>query len=228
MRSSPSAVSVTGLEHEVGGRQLFNGLDVEVAPASVHAMAGASGIGKSTLLRVIGGLERPSAGSVHVFEHNVTSFGRAQRRRYLRNDVGFVFQDAGVVDQWTVRKTLASAASAGPRTPTAAPMSVEEAAERLDLPRLLLDRRAMELSGGERQRVALACILVRMPRLVLLDEPTAALDAQRTELVAQLAHELADAGTTVILATHDPELLRRADTHTLLTEPSTLSLVRDV
>ncbi|MFJ3454733.1 ABC transporter ATP-binding protein [Curtobacterium sp. NPDC090223] len=225
MRSSASAISVTGLEHDVGGRQLFRAFEMEVPPGSIHGIAGASGIGKSTLLRMIGGLERPSAGSIRVFEHDVTTFGRAALRRYLRHDVGFVFQDAGLVEAWTVRRNLAAAASAGPRTPTSVPLSVEGAADRLGLPRVLLDRGVMELSGGERQRVAIACVLVRMPRLVLLDEPTAALDAQRTGLVAQLARELADDGATVILATHDLELLDRADSQTLLTEPSTFHVI---
>ncbi len=219
MPDSRPAVSITALEHALEGRRVFGSLDLTIRSGTVHALVGASGVGKSTLLRMIGGLERPHRGSIRCFEHDVTTLRGAKLRRYLRHEIGFVFQNAGLIEQWTVRKNLHEAARAASKQPTSPPMTIEAAVDRLDLPPTLLDQRAAELSGGERQRVAIARILVRKPPLVLLDEPTAALDSRRTALVTQLARELVDQGTTIVMASHDEALLRSADARTVITTP---------
>lgn len=214
MPASRPAVSITALEHALEGRELFGGLDLTIQSGTVHALVGASGVGKSTLLRMIGGLQRPHGGSIRSFEHDVTTLRGAKLRRYLRHDIGFVFQDAGLIEEWTVRRNLHAAAKAASDHPTSPPMTIEAAIDRLDLPRTLLGQRAAELSGGERQRAAIARILVRKPPLVLLDEPTAALDGRRTTLINEIAHELVDQGATIVVASHDEHLLQSADERT--------------
>jgi ABC-type lipoprotein export system ATPase subunit len=222
MHGGDAAVAVASLGHDVGGRSLFDGFDLTARAGEVHAVVGSSGAGKSTLLRMIGGLERPSAGTIHAFGREVTALRGSALRRHLRHSVGFVFQDAGLVEQWSVRKNIAAAAAATPRTPVSAPLGIEAAADRVDLPTVLLDQRARALSGGERQRVAIARVLVRKPPLVLLDEPTAALDAARTRLIVELMRELADDGAAVVVASHDPAVVHASDTQSTLVEPSSI------
>lgn len=212
------AVRVRSLTHIVQNRPLFAGLDLTARTGEVHVLEGPSGVGKSTLLRMIGGIERPDNGRITVFGEQVTALRRSALRRYLRHQVGFVFQDAGLVEHWTVRKNIAVALAAAPRVPTSPPLPISAAAGHLDLGQHLLDRRASELSGGERQRVAIARILVRKPRLVLMDEPTAALDVKRTQLVARILRTLADEGAVVLVASHDADLADAADLRSELSE----------
>lgn len=218
MCTSEAAVAVISLGHDVGNRSLFRGLDLTAHAGEVHAIVGSSGAGKSTLLRMLGGLERPGSGTIRAFDQEVTRLRGSALRRYLRDRVGFVFQNAGLVEQWTVRKHLAVAASAVPRNPLSAPVGLVAAADRVDVPRALLDQRVAALSGGERQRVAIASLLVRKPSLVLLDEPTAALDPVNTGLVVGILREFAEDGAAVIVASHDPGVLRTADAETRLPE----------
>lgn len=219
MRDDIAAVSVTGLTQRVKNRVLFRDLDLAARAGEVHAVLGRSGVGKSTLLRLIGGLERPSGGAIRAFDRRIDTLRASGLRRYLRNSVGFVFQDPGLVERWTVRKNLAVSRAAAPSDPVSDPLSIEAAIDRVDLPARLLDVRGAELSGGERQRVAIARVLVRKPPLVLMDEPTSALDAERSRLVGRLVRELADDGAVVVVASHDAALTAEADGHTALFEP---------
>lgn len=221
MRDDQAAVSVTGLNHTIRNRPVLAGLDLSATPGTVHAVLGSSGVGKSTLLRLIGGLERPSRGSIRVLGQHVESLRGTALRRYLRNSVGFVFQDACLVERWTVKENLAAAQAASSNAPVSTPLSIEAAADRVDLPTRLLETRASELSGGERQRVSIARILVRQPPLVLLDEPTSALDTHRTRIIAELVRRIADEGAVVLVASHDTALTDISNEQTLLREPST-------
>ncbi len=220
MNDDDAAVHVTGLHHTIGNRAVVCGLDLTARAGAVHAVTGSSGVGKSTLLRLLGGLERPTSGTIRVFDQQVDMLRGSALRRYLRDCVGFVFQDAGLVAQWTVRKNIAAVQAAAPRAPVSTPLSIEAAADRVDLPSRLLDARAGELSGGERQRVSIARVLVRKPPLVLLDEPTSALDADRTRMVVELIRDLADDGAVVLVASHDTVITDASDARTVLREAS--------
>ncbi|MBA8990774.1 ABC-type lipoprotein export system ATPase subunit [Curtobacterium pusillum] len=223
MPDDQATVTVTSLNHTVRKRAVLAGLDLTAEAGTVHAVLGSSGVGKSTLLRLIGGLERPSGGTIRAFGQQVESLRRGALRRYLRDTVGFVFQDAGLVERWTVKKNIAAAQVASSRTPVSTPLSIEAAADRVDLPIRLLESRATELSGGERQRVSIARILVRKPPLVLLDEPTSALDELRTQMIAELIRDLADEGAVVLVVSHDTTLSDISDARTVLREPATVA-----
>ena len=220
MHDDGAAILVEDLVHTIGHRTLFDGLDLTASTERVHAVTGSSGVGKSTLLRMLGGIERPTSGTVRVFDDDVTVLAGRRLRHHLRDRVGFVFQDAGLVERWTVRQDLEAVGAAVPHEPVSTPLSVEAALARLDLPPRLLDRRCRELSGGERQRVAIARLLVRKPPLMLLDEPTAALDSGRTGFVVQLLRELAEDGAVVVVASHDPVVVAAADARCELHEAS--------
>ena len=182
-------------------------LDVRLAlaPGELVAVSGPSGAGKTTLLRLLAGLDRPDEGFVRV-ENRV--WYDQQTRHWLppqQRPLGFVFQDYALFPHLTVRENLAFAAAG---QPGAGPL----VAELLDVFELaeLAPRRPGALSGGQQQRVALARALARRPRLLLLDEPLAALDLPTRQRLQQV---LADAhqrfGLTTLLVSHDPAEIAR-------------------
>jgi putative ABC transport system ATP-binding protein len=121
MHDDGAAILVEDLVHTIGHRALFDGLHLTASTGRVHAVTGSSGVGKSTLLRVLGGIERPAAGMVRVFDDDVPALAGRRLRHHLRHRVGFVFQDAGLVERWTVRQDLAAAGAAVPREPVSTP-----------------------------------------------------------------------------------------------------------
>jgi len=185
-------------------------LDVRLtlAPGELVALSGPSGAGKTTLLRLLAGLDRPESGFLRVAGQAWYDDARRQWLPPQRRPLGFVFQDYALFPNMTVRENLAFAASGQP----AAPQIVADLLELLELTELA-PRRPAALSGGQQQRVALARALARRPRLLLLDEPLAALDLPtRLRLQAALATIHQQFNLTTVLISHDPaEIARLAD-----------------
>ena len=196
-----------------GDAAALQGLSMGVAEGEVLAVLGASGSGKSTLLRILAGLERPSAGTVHVFGIELAKLGGRRLDRYRAELLGYA-------DQHYER---ALAATSSIREAIALPLGLRGVAREGQLKRAdeLLERvglfgrrdaRPPELSGGEQQRVAVCAALAHRPRLFLADEPTGELDATTARrlfaLIVQLARE---DGATTILVSHDPEVAAIAD-----------------
>jgi putative ABC transport system ATP-binding protein len=195
-----------------GTLEAVRGVDLAIVPGSFEAVVGPSGSGKTTLLSLLGGLVLPTEGEV-LFGTKPFSRLRDHQRAHLRREtVGFVMQDFGLLDRMSVLENVGL-----PLVP--AGVSVAERRRRATslLDSFGLASRAGDdvrrLSGGERQRVALARALVLDPPIVLLDEPTSHLDADRTkDLVDRLA-SLARAGKAVLCATHDPRLFEAEPVH---------------
>ena len=190
-----AAVEVRGAEKSFGATRVLRGVSLAVDPGSVLAVLGPSGCGKTTLLRVVGGFEKPDGGSVHVDGRDVTRVPAHERR------IAMVPQEGALFPHLTV---AANVAFGLPRRERRGP----RVAELLALAGLdgLADRMPYELSGGQQQRVAVARALAPEPSVVLLDEPFSALDAAlraaiRDDVLGLLrAHD-----TTAILVTHDQD-----------------------
>ncbi len=200
-------------EYAVGSHTVMalRGIDLSVAPGSLVAVHGRSGSGKTTLLNVIGGLDRPTAGSVLLGGDDITELDEAGLVDIRRNKIGFIFQAFGLIPILTAAENV--------QIPLRlAEMAVAERAERS---RLLLNlvglgergsHRPHELSGGEQQRVAIARALANGPRLLLADEPTGQLDSHTGHMIMDLIHALVvSENLTAIVATHDPALIDVAD-----------------
>ena len=194
--------------YRTGGVEVhaLRGVDLEVFAGEVIALLGPSGRGKSTLLNILGGLDRPTQGEVRFGEVELTALDDRGLTAYRRESVGFVFQFYNLIPSLTARENVALVTDI-----TRDPMAPEEA---LDL--VGLAERAnhfpAELSGGEQQRVAIARAIARRPQVLLCDEPTGALDS-KTGIVVLQAIETAnrELGTTSVLITHNAVIATIAD-----------------
>jgi ABC-type lipoprotein export system ATPase subunit len=186
-------------------------VSLDLAPGEFLAIVGRSGSGKSTLLALLGGLTRPTQGSVHVDGIDLWSLDDAARSRLRNQTLGFVFQFAALIP--TLRAIDNVALPALFRGPGVGAARYEAAAELLRRVGLAerLEAYPGELSGGESRRVALARALINHPRILLADEPTADLDGQtEQEVMALLLRVNREQGTSVLLVTHDGALAAQA------------------
>ena len=190
---------------------VFDGLDLEVQQGEMLAIVGPSGIGKSTLLHLLGGLDRADSGTVRVAEHDLTHMSADALARFRNRNVGFVFQFHHLLPEFSAAENVAMPGWIGK-------MEQGEAMRRAQalLSELGLDHRARhypnQLSGGEQQRVAIARALLADPVLFLADEPTGNLDLETSERVFELMREChRKRGLTSVIVTHNPDLAARCD-----------------
>src|SRR2546422_11423233 len=191
--------------------RVLRGASVAVGSGEVVALVGASGVGNSTLLHVLGALDRPTAGRVLFEGEDVFGRGEAGLVRYRRHQIGFVFQFYNLLGEMTaLENTMIPALLARRAVREARDLAAEALAEVGLGDRL--DHRPGELSGGEQQRVAVARALMNGPRVILADEPTGNLDPKTSEVVYDLFLQLqATRGIAFLIATHNPDLARPAD-----------------
>jgi lipoprotein-releasing system ATP-binding protein len=199
--------------YAVGGRSLMvlRDLDLHVDAGEMVAIVGASGVGKSTLLHVLGGLDRADRGSVVVDGANLTSLADGDVVAFRNRHVGFVFQFHHLLPEFSALENAEMPMRIA-RAPLAdARRRAEELLRRVGLGDRLTHRPGM-LSGGEQQRVAVARALVMQPSVLLADEPTGDLDEQTAESLHALLREMhAACGLTSIIATHNPRLAAACD-----------------
>ncbi len=185
-----------------GERTVVDDVSLDVAEGEIIALLGASGCGKTTLLRLIAGLETPDAGEIWIAGERVAADGRniyAPRAR----GIGFVFQDLALWSHMTVAGNLDFVLSSIGVSKQARKMRIEEALRMVRI-EPFADAYLHRMSGGEQQRAAIARALVARPRLLLLDEPLSSLDADlKTSLLAELAALQKALNVTTIHVTHD-------------------------
>jgi ABC-type lipoprotein export system ATPase subunit len=190
-------------------RRVLDGASLSVAAGEVVAVVGRSGTGKSTLLHLIGGLDRPEAGSIVVDGVQVTGAGERALSRLRRRRVGFVFQFFHLLPELTGEANVLLAGRVRHARPDAAARG-QELIDRLGL-RGVAESLPAQLSGGEQQRFAIARALVNDPAVLLADEPTGNLDVQAGADVLQLLRAGADEGRAVVMVTHEASAASIAD-----------------
>jgi putative ABC transport system ATP-binding protein len=209
--SEPAAVCeglVRIYRADSGEVHALRGIDAAFPSGAVSAVVGPSGSGKSSLLRILAGLDRATAGSVRVGGTELAGLSLRELRRLRRRRVGYVYQrpSHNLIPYLTVREHVEHAAALR-RTDRAGALDLLE--------RLGLGDRAgnlpPQLSGGEQQRLALAQAVAGRPALLVADEPTAELDHAAGAALLELLRETADHGTAVVLSTHDAEAVEVAD-----------------
>ncbi|MFG3347602.1 ABC transporter ATP-binding protein [Streptomyces sp. NPDC048018] len=182
-----------------------------VAPGEFVAVVGPSGSGKSSLLAVAGGLQRPASGTVHVAGTELTALSDRERTAARRRHIGFVFQQSNLLASLTVREQLLLPLHFDGRLDSAARARADELIEAVGLTHRA-GARPHQLSGGERQRAGLARALMSSPAVLLVDEPTSALDRLRSaEAVRLIAEQTHERGTATVMVTHDTAIMGAAD-----------------
>jgi putative ABC transport system ATP-binding protein len=198
--------------HALGRSEVhaLRGVDVEVARGEMLAVMGASGSGKSTMLNIVGTLDRPTSGTYELEGEAVEGRTDEELAALRSRKLGFVFQSFHLLPRSTALANVEL-----PMVYAGVGRRERRERARAALSRVGLGERAdhlpTQLSGGQQQRVAIARALVNAPSLLLADEPTGALDSATAQQVLALLRELHDAGLTIVLVTHDPEVARWGD-----------------
>ena len=186
----------------------LRGLDLQIRGGEIVAVRGPSGCGKTTFLNLVGGIDRPTAGQIHVDGMNVAQFHEADLVKYRREKVGIVFQFFNLIPTLTAEENVEL------------PMRLAGKVDRDRVAKLLgmvsMEKRAKhkpdELSGGEQQRVAIAMALANDPPLLLADEPTGNLDSATGVEMLRLFRDLSkEQGKTLVIVTHEAEVSKIAD-----------------
>ena len=190
----------------------LNGVDCAILDNEYVAVMGPSGSGKSTLMNIIGCLDRPSAGEYWLSGENVSQFGDKALARVRNRRIGFVFQTFNLLPRATALHNVEVPLLYGGVGRRDRRTRARVALERVGLADRMTHKPS-ELSGGQRQRVAIARALVNEPDILLADEPTGNLDSRTGQDIMNLFGALHDAGQTIILVTHEPDIARRAERH---------------
>jgi putative ABC transport system ATP-binding protein len=188
-----------------------DGVSFKLPRGKVVAIKGASGCGKTTLLSLLGALDRPTAGSIVVDGVKVPEMSGRKEVKYRLNKVGFVFQSFYLIPNMTALENVML-----PMSLAGVKRSTQEVKARGLLEKVGIDsnkqaRRPSRLSGGEQQRVAIARALANEPPIILADEPTGNLDSKTGERIVNLLYGIPDEGRTLIVATHDSAIAAKAD-----------------
>jgi len=201
-------IRLKGIKKTVGSEQILKGINLEIYEGEFVSIIGASGSGKSSLLYVLGLLDKPTEGEVF-FEGEKIDYSNDKRLSYLRNSkIGFVFQFHYLVQELSILdNVILPAIKKG--------VPIKEARERamVLLERLGLkgkeNRKPYEISGGEMQRTAIARALINKPKVLLADEPTGNLDSTNTQKVMDIFKEINKSQTTIVMVTHEIDLAKQ-------------------
>ena len=188
----------------------LNDVTLEIAPGKITAIYGPSGCGKTSLLSIISGLDSQYQGNLYFKNQNMRDFSERDLTYFRKAHIGFVFQNFNLISHQSVLENVKMPLYVKNMTDK----EMAEIAER-ELSRLgigdFIKKNVKQLSGGQKQRVAIARALVNNPKMIVADEPTGSLDSQSQENVLEIFKELAEAGKTVIIVTHNPEVADYAD-----------------
>ena len=205
-------------EYKIGERtvQALRGVDLNVLPEQFVALKGRSGSGKTTLLNCIGGLDRPTSGTVRVFGRDLSELGEDQLAMWRRHEVGFVFQSFGLLP------TLSAYENVDLMLRLIDVPSHERRERTLECIELVglkkwMQHRPHEMSGGQQQRVGIARALANHPRLLLADEPTGELDSNTSRDILKLFRQIVETEhLTLLMSSHDPLVDKYVDEILLL------------
>jgi putative ABC transport system ATP-binding protein len=189
----------------------LDGISLSIAPGEFVAVMGPSGSGKSTFMNIVGCLDRPTAGRYFLDGVDVSELGRDQRAEIRNGKIGFVFQSFNLLSRTSALENV--------ELPLIYSSNGHSGKDRMKMARQCLetvglsgreDHVPSQLSGGQQQRVAIARALINEPKLMLADEPTGNLDTKTSDEVMAVFQKLNEAGKTVVLITHEPDIARYA------------------
>ena len=186
--------------------KVLKGLDFEVKAQEFVGIMGRSGCGKTTLLKILGMIDRQTGGKLYFKRNDTEELWKDELADIRRREIGFVFQDFYLMDSLTVRENIMLPKILDKGRAQECIKKAEENAEQFGI-RHLLDKKPYELSGGEKQRAAICRALINDPELILADEPTGNLDSKSGDIVISTLTQInQDLGKTIVMVTHDPKM----------------------
>lgn len=209
-------LKATSIKKSYGKLQILKGVDLTVERGEIVAIVGASGAGKSSLLNIIGTLDKPDSGSILIKGQDVNQLRKSQLSAFRNKEIGFIFQFHHLLVEFSALENVCMPAFIGGVSKAEAEKRAAQLLDRLGLADRM-DHKPNQLSGGEQQRVAVARALINKPALVLADEPSGNLDSTNARELHQLFIDLRrEFNQTFIIVTHNEELADLADRKVLM------------
>lgn len=181
--------------------QALSNMNFTVEEGEYVAIMGESGSGKTTLLNILASLDKPTGGEVLLNNKNITLIREKELSAFRRDNLGFVFQDFNLLDNFSLKDNILLPLVLQKKTVSEMEMHLEPIAERLGIAELL-EKYPYEVSGGQKQRTAIARAIITNPQLILADEPTGALDSKASAGLLKVFREINDDGQTILMVTH--------------------------
>lgn len=201
-------IKIRNLTKRFDDHVIFDSFDAEIPSQMITVIKGESGCGKSTLLNIIGKLDQEYTGEVYVDNKNLKK-DKINQTEYLRDTIGYLFQNFALIDSLTVSQNLDIVFKYK--------QSLDKESEKINallkvgLNEGYLKKKIYTLSGGEQQRVALARLLIKPCTIILADEPTGSVDEKNADIILKMLDVLKENGRTIVIATHDKNVMNHAD-----------------
>lgn len=202
-----SVITFNKVNKSYGNVEVLKNFDLKIKENKITVLVGPSGSGKSTVLNLIGLLDKPTSGEITLFGAPIPNPFSRSASKLLRNNIGYLFQNFALVDQKSVAYNLKIALE---HVRGNKHRMIQSALQKVELDGFQ-KKKIYQCSGGEQQRIAVARLLLKPCELVLCDEPTGSLDDDNKHIIFDLLKELKDMGKTVVIVTHDEELVEIAD-----------------
>ncbi len=198
------AIILENIRKKYNDNVIFDNFNLEVEDGDFVGIKGNSGRGKTTLLNIIGLLEK-AEGNIKIYDETVNFSNKKQKLNILKTTIGYLFQNYALVDDLTVYENLKIVLEKKSKKETKALMV--NALNKVGLNENMLFKKVCTCSGGEQQRIAIARLILKKCKLVLADEPTGSLDPENTKIVMNLLKQLNHEGKTILLVSHDSEVI---------------------
>ena len=201
-------VRINNLRKKYKDKQIFNGLNLIIMKGQITTIFGPSGVGKATLLNIIGALESFDDGDIKLFGMNAPKINSKQSMLLRREKISYLFQNFGLIDDQSIKKNLEIACQYMHISKKEKQLKINKALQAVGI-ELDIKTKIYKLSGGEQQRIAIARLLLKPSELILADEPTGSLDFKNRNFIIQEMLNLK--GKTIVIVTHDPEFKKISD-----------------
>lgn len=205
-----NVIELKNVKKSFGNKLVFDNLNLEIKKGEILAIVGESGKGKTTLLNIIGLIEKADSGDIIINNKKNPSINKKDGIKILREDITFLFQNFALIDEKDVKYNLQIALRYVNKSRKEKNELIKKALKEVRLEHYL-DNKIYQLSGGEQQRVAIARALLKPSKIILADEPTGSLDEKNKEIILDLLFKLRELGKTIIVVTHDMDVAEKCD-----------------